>query len=392
MLTIAEMNANPHTTLARWRKEAPVVDYEGGGVFVLGHEDVVSLSLDPRVVATGTALPESRGITSGALHDIFKLGMLTANGSEHQGRRSIVSRALASVLIGDVRRNVRSVTENLIDVAYEGGSAEFVSHFANQIPILTLAGVFGVEEPDRQGFVNRVEELGRFFAPSSTDADIAISFAAAEYLRDYFEFRFRKITESKKSDFLSAIRVEAEAERLAPTEIVFQIIQMILGGTESVRASLSAQISLLLQHRNQWHSLYADTSLVPAAVSEALRYEPGIAGLVRATAEPVELHGATLPANSLVILSTLSALRDERVFKRPNVFDIHRDDLPRLHLVFGAGAHRCVADHFARAELEEALSVFVTRLPNLKLEDIPIFNGHVFIRTPSSFCVSWSRN
>ncbi|MBX4863912.1 cytochrome P450 [Rhizobium bangladeshense] len=391
MLTIAELNANPHAAFERWRAVSPSVDYEGGGKFVLRYDDVSRLSSDPRIVATGTALPESRGVATGVLHDIFGLGMLTANGAEHQARRSIISRGLATVLASDLRSHVRTATEDLIDTVYENGSAEFVSQFANPIPILALAGLLGVEMNDRERFASRVEELGRFFAPASTDADIAVSSTAAEYLHDYLELKLREKTKSGTSDFLAGVKAAGESEGLAPIEIVFQIIQLILGGTESVRASLAAQISLLLQNRSQWNSVCGDASLVPGAVSEAMRYEPGIAGLVRATAEPVELQEKTLPANSLVILSTMSALRDERVFKRPDTFDIHRDDLPRLHLAFGAGAHRCVADHLARAELEGALAVFAARLPRLRLEDFPVFGGHLFIRTPGSFCVSWPR-
>lgn len=390
MLSIADLNANPHAAFERWRLVNPCVDYEGGGKFILRHEDVLRLSSDPRIVATGTALPESRGVTAGVLHDIFGVGMLTSNGARHQGRRAIISRALASVLASDMRNHVRAATEELIDAVQENGSAEFVSQFASPIPILALAGLLGVEVSERAHFVSRVEELGRFFAPASTNADIDLSSAAAEYLRDYLELKLRE-TKGGMSDFLYAAKIAGEAERLAPIEIIFQVIQVILGGTESVRASLAAQISLLLQHRSQWNSLCTDPSLVSAAVSEAMRYEPGIAGLVRATAEPIEIEGTSLPANCLVILSTMSALRDERVFKRPNMFDIHRDDLPRLHLAFGGGAHRCVAEHLARVELEEALAVFAARLPELRLEDIPVFGGHIFIRTPSSFCVSWRR-
>ncbi|MEH7900681.1 cytochrome P450 [Rhizobium laguerreae] len=389
MLTTAELNANAHAAFQRWRAVSPCVDYEGGGKFVLRHDDVLKLSSDPRVVATGAALPESRGVVTGVLHDIFGLGMLTANDAQHQARRMIISRGLATVLASDLRSQVRAATEKLIDAVYENGSAEFVSQFANPIPILALAGLLGVEVNEQERFVSRVEELGRFFAPASTDADIAVSSAAAEYVRDYLEWKLREKTRSGTSDFLSAVKAEGEAEGLAPIETVVQIIQLILGGTESVRASLAAQISLLLQHRSQWNSVCGDASLIPGAVSETMRFEPGIAGLVRATAEPVELQETTLPANCLVILSTMSALRDERVFKRPGAFDIHRDDLPRLHLAFGAGAHRCVADHLAQAELEEALAVFASRLPKLRLEDFPVFSGHLFIRTPRSFCVSW---
>jgi cytochrome P450 len=55
-------------------------------------------------------------------------------------------------------------------------------------------------------------------------------------------------------------------------------------------------------------------------------------------------------------LSTMSAMRDEKVFEAPDTFDIFRTDRQRWHLVFGGGAHRCLGEALARTELEEGLA------------------------------------
>ena len=47
--------------------------------------------------------------------------------------------------------------------------------------------------------------------------------------------------------------------------------------------------------------------------------------------------------------------RDERVFDRPDRFDIGRSDQMRMHAVFGYCVHRCIGEALARAELEKAL-------------------------------------
>lgn len=387
MLTIAELEADPQAAFKRWRSNSPIVEYEGGGLFVLRHSDVVKLSSDPRIVATEAAIPESRGVTTGILHEFFSLGMLTANGAAHERRRSIMSRALSSVLAKEFRTSVRDATEDLIDAVYAQGTAEFVSQFANKIPVLALAGILGVPHDERAVFVSHVGELSRFFGPASTTADIAKSAEAATFLHDYL---MRKMAQAHTgAGFMDAIREAAENAGVSPVEAAIQIVQLIIGGNESVRAAIVAQTSLLLLHKRQWHAVCEDQSLVAAAVSEAMRYQPGIAGMVRATAVEIELNGHIIPAQTLLILSTISALRDETVYKHPDTFDIHRNDLSRDHLAFGAGAHRCVADHLARIELEECLSVFTRRLPKLRLEDIPVFNGHIFVRMPSHFCVSW---
>jgi hypothetical protein len=85
----------------------------------------------------------------------------------------------------------------------------------------------------------------------------------------------------------------------------------------------------------------------------------------------------------------MSAMRDESVYDRPNVFDIRRSDQPRLHPIFGAGPHRCIGEALARAELEESLAVLSARIPQLQLDEAPIIKGHTGIRRTDTMCVSW---
>lgn len=85
----------------------------------------------------------------------------------------------------------------------------------------------------------------------------------------------------------------------------------------------------------------------------------------------------------------MSALRDEDVYARPDVFDIRRVDQARLHPIFGAGAHRCLGEALARAELEESLAALVTRLPQLRLDQAPAIQGHSGVRRVATMRISW---
>jgi cytochrome P450 len=122
---------------------------------------------------------------------------------------------------------------------------------------------------------------------------------------------------------------------------------------------------------------------------EGMRLEPGIAGVVRVSVQDIELDGWILPAGQLVVLSAMSALRDESVFDRPNVFDMSRPNLKLARLAFGGGAHACVAEAMGRAELEEGLSALTQRHPSLQLENLPAFQGHVFVRKTGECWVRW---
>ena len=77
----------------------------------------------------------------------------------------------------------------------------------------------------------------------------------------------------------------------------------------------------------------------------------------------------------------MSAMRDERVFRAPDTFDIFRDDRQRWHLVFGGGAHRCLGEALARIKLEAGLAALAARVPRLRLSGPPPeVRGHISVR------------
>ena len=121
-----------------------------------------------------------------------------------------------------------------------------------------------------------------------------------------------------------------------------------------------------------------------------MRFEPSGASTPRVTREKVDVGGTVIPAGQLVLFSTMSAMRDETTYSRPDVFDIHRTDQPRLHPIFGFGAHRCVGEALARAELEESLSALAGRIPQLRLDTLPEIKGHMGVRRiDGDMRVSW---
>ena len=386
----ADIERNAHEAFRRYRASHPIATLETGGYVVLRHDDVSRLSQDPRLRATETAIPAQGGTTHGALFYIFQHGMLTANDSLHARRRSAISRVLAGQAIDEFRSSVRRAAETLIEGCYRDGKLEIVSGYAAKLPVLALAGMLGVSDRDAPAFMRYVDEMHEVFRPHATSAAMANAEAAARRLQGYLEALIARTWAGQENGFLSRFLTFLDADQqLSGIEIIIQIVQLIIGGTESVRTAMVAQIANLLTHRGQWEAICDDPALVPAAVSEALRFEPGIAGVVRVSTDDIDLDGWTLPAGQLVILSSMSALRDERIFKSADSFNIFRGDLAPSHLAFGGGAHRCVAEALGRAELEEGLSVLAERLSNLTLQTTPVFIGHVFVRRTTECWVTW---
>jgi cytochrome P450 len=390
VLNVAELDADPHGMFRRYRAAYPIVGHEKGGYLVLRHADIERLGNDPRTAASGTVHPELFGVTEGSLFDFFEQGMLTANGDVHRRRRSPFSRSFAARTMVDLRPHIRRSSEELIESWYADGQVEFVGQYADQLPARVIGDLLGLPRADIPSFTKLVYLVTRFISTSILPDEIPESEAACQQLRDYVEKTLEDRRRAPRDDFLSDFLAKADAaSELSPLEIIFQIVQLIVGGTDTTRVAIVVQLALLLQHREQWDAVCRDPSLIPGAVAEAMRFEPSVASFVRVTTEEIEVGGAVLPARQFVILSTMSGARDEEAYQRPDVFDIRRTDQPRLLPTFGAGAHRCIGEALARVELEESLAALAARIPQLQLDQAPAITGHSGIRRVDTMRLIW---
>jgi cytochrome P450 len=123
---------------------------------------------------------------------------------------------------------------------------------------------------------------------------------------------------------------------------------------------------VLAANPDQRAELVADTTLIPRAVEELLRYEAPSPVQGRWTSRDVELHGEVIPHDSKVLLLTGSAGRDERVYPDPDRFDVHRR--PDQHVSFGVGPHFCLGAALARLEGRIAIEETLARFPSWEVD------------------------
>jgi cytochrome P450 len=155
------------------------------------------------------------------------------------------------------------------------------------------------------------------------------------------------------------VLAEESGDRLTHDELRALIINLLFAGHDTTKSLLSIAIWLLMTHPDQLALLRHDPSLLVAAVEEISRYETPISGIPRVPSEDIAVAGVSIPAGAYITISVPSANRDPRRFEEPDRFDITRTD--NRHLTFGFGIHHCVGAAVARAEVQEALRVLVSR-------------------------------
>jgi cytochrome P450 len=159
---------------------------------------------------------------------------------------------------------------------------------------------------------------------------------------------------------------QLDGQSLSDEEIVSFLRFLLEAGAETTYRSSSNLFFGLLSQPEVLAEVRADRSLVPRAIEEALRWEPPLTGIFRGAAVDTELAGVKIPAGSFIAVNVGAANRDETRWENPEIFDIHREQVP--HIAFGFGPHICLGMHLARSEMVVALNAVLDRLPNVRLD------------------------
>ena len=322
------------------------------------------------------------GVTDGPMFEFVRDMVLFSNGQTHRNRRAPLVRTFAHKVIADLRPEIASRAETMISGLRGSGIVDFAGSIAGPLPAQVIAAIVGAPEQDTAQFATHVYSAIRGLSIGSEDVRVE-SDADMRHLDRYVADLIDNRRKSPKPDFLTAYLDRVKGGPLDENEVRVQMIGLVVAGSDTTRGALTATVSQLMQHRDQWDMLVEDPEKwAPAAVSEGLRFDPVIGSLARISQEPREVEGIMLPKGTFVAASMLTAMRDPAVYSNPNQFDITRSDHPRLHPIFGGGPHRCLGEALARIELEETLKALVRLVPDLALEGAPVkLRGYGAVRT-----------
>lgn len=359
LLAGAFYTADPYPAFAWMREHAPVYYDDANAIWgVTRYEDVRALGQDP------ASFSSAQGSRPGMALPM----MIDMDAPEHRRRRRLVSSGFTPQAVAARRNRIRRVCDRIVDAVCERGSCDLVKDVATPLPLVTICDMLGFPEEDWGRLLHWSDTM--LMSQGSTEPGALDRATDAfvewdEYVRRHIEDRRAR---RAVDDLLGALVNGAPAgDTLDVDSLVHEALLILIGGDETTRHVISGGMEQLLRHPGQHRALAGDRSLLPTAVEEMLRWVSPIKNMNRTATRDVELHGEVIRAGDHVLLLYPSANRDERVFDRPGTFDIARH--PNDHLAFGFGAHLCLGQRLARAELLEVVDRLVDRLPDLHLAD-----------------------
>jgi cytochrome P450 len=267
--------------------------------------------------------------------------------------------------MAELEPEARVLVNEIIDEFIAGGECDFHEDFATPLPSTIFLALMGLPHEDLPQFLRWRDDTIR---PQGHDeATIeAKRMAAGKAIEDYFETKIEEKRSHPDDRLLSTIvHGEVEGRPLTHAELLGTTHLLLLGGLDTVTATLDCMIVYLAQHPERRDALLNDGSLVPGAVEELLRHQTPVMMVPRKIAQDFEMGGVKFVAGdgATLLIGAANADRDE--FE--NASEVRFDRETNRHLAFGGGAHRCLGSHLARLELTVALEEFHRRVADYEL-------------------------
>jgi len=364
-----------------YRRATPVIRSDENRVVILRADDVIGLVNDPRLIQVpGERFVALTGIPEGCVSQFLKNFVLMTNGDEHRKLRGAFNTTFSHPAIRKKQQEVRAVADTIMAALPRGEPFDFLDLCASRLPAEMIAKVLGFPIEQSRWFATKVYQFSRCLSIPYQMKDHAVIEAAAQALYNFTQETLASRQAEPRYDLLSSLVADTSARALEPDVLIYQVMGLILAGSDTTRAAFNMVVARLLGDRPLWQEVLANRDLIPNAIAEVLRLEPPVGSLPRYVAAPVELDGLTVAPGQLAGLSTISAMRDENRFDQPERFQLHRSDHAHPHPVFGGGAHRCLGEMLARIELEEGLAALMDAAPNIQLITAPSMEGFSGIR------------
>ncbi|HZV10984.1 MAG TPA: cytochrome P450, partial [Novosphingobium sp.] len=254
---------------------------------------------------------------------------------EHKPYRTAVMKGMASRYITALEPYVEASARDLAEALAPRGACEFVSDFAEIMPINIFLSMIDVPIEDRP----QLRELGlQLTRPDGSVTVEQLKQAADDYLAPYVEARLAR----PGSDLFSRILAEPIDGRPWQLDEARRLCRNLLfGGLDTVAAMLGMVALHLARHPEDQRRLRAQPALIPDAADELIRRYPTVS-VSRNALVDAEVDGVRVRRGDIVYLPSVLHNLDPACFEQPEQVDFERRLTPVRHTTMGAGVHRCV--------------------------------------------------
>jgi len=373
-----------HAALAHLRANAPVswVEVPNYRPFwaITKHADVMDIERAnalftnwPRPVLTtqeGDELQAAAGVRT----------LIHLDDPQHRVVRAIGADWFRPKAMRALKVRVDELAKNYVDkMLAVGPECDFVQEVAVNYPLYVIMSLLGIPESDFQRMLKLTQELfgsddNEFKRGSSNEDQLPALLDMFGYFNTVTASRRDHPTEDLESAIANAL---IDGEPLSDIDTVSYYLIVATAGHDTTSATISGGLHGLIENQDQLHRLQDNLDLMALATEEMIRWATPVKEFMRTAAQDTTVRGVPISAGDSLLLSYVSANRDEDVFDDPFRFDVGRD--PNKHVAFGYGVHFCLGAALARMEVNSFFAELLPRLKSIELTGDPEFVATTFV-------------
>lgn len=356
-----------HEAFAELQQKVPDVFWSpyNGGHWILTRRDYLA-----EAFADYDRFTSSQGASVDKVFDPAapRLAPIELDPPLQQTFRKLFSPAFIVSALKEREREARALAIELIEGLQPRGRCEFVTEFAQHLPIKIFMRMVDLPDEDRLTLL------------PLANAQVAADAPKYETLAKLFQYAGRRVAERAANpgdDLISRIATaQIDGRPITSHEAVGVTTLLLIGGLDTVASMMSHIMHFLAGSPDHRRQILDDPAIIPAAVEEFLRRfaltNPG-----RTVTRDLDFHGVAMKAGDKVLLSTAFGAVDPRDYPEPLRVDFARKSGSKT--TFGAGPHVCPGSMLARIELKILLEEWLPRIADFALDpnDPPRFRTGV---------------
>ena len=393
----------PFAAYAEVRKAGPVYrDPRSGFYVVTGYEEIRKAAADPKTFSNVTGqLMVKNAPYQAKIDAIYRekgympvTALVAADPPIHTIHRALVDKVFTLGRVRQMEAYLEGVVDEMIDQVIGDGVVEAYFDLAVKIPNHVLSDQIGLPRERYADFKRWADAIVQENDPDNGEArQIELTHTICE-LQHFIVDRAEEYRARPRDCILSdLVHAEVDGRRLSIEEIIQIVEQMLPAGSDTTVGALASALYRIVTTPGLEDGLRADAALIPKFVEEVLRLDAPVQGLWRRATRDTQIAGTPIPEGAIIVLRYGAGNRDPAVFPDPDTLDVERPNA-RKHFAFGTGAHFCVGNQLARAELRVAIAGILRRMGNLRLargEDGVGWQTHFFAYGPNRLEIAFDR-
>ncbi|MGI8589463.1 MAG: cytochrome P450 [Nakamurella sp.] len=370
-----ELVADPFAALDELRELSAAVYMTKGDFWVLTrYDDVRAAAADWKsfTSAQGVALtPQFNANLVGSV--------LATDPPEHDALRAVLSDKLAPRGLANVRSQIRTYADQLVESVVGRGSFDAVVDVARVVPINVVGDLVGLPVEGRDRLHPGADATFAGFGPFTPYLQERLGTVVS-----YHEFMAEMTDRSKlvPGGWGETVMDAVDDGRLTMLGAIRTMSAYMTAGMDTTVNAISALFRVFADQPGVWTALRAEPALAGPVFEEILRLETPVQGFFRVATHDLTVGDVAIPAGGRVLLHWAAANRDPNHYPHPATFELSRNPLD--HLAFGYGVHGCAGQGLARMEVVTLMQAFLDRVEHFQLAGPVVRGGNPVVRSLDS--------